>query len=189
MEQSIGQNFLDSAIKQFAYYRLLGEKAMAQVSDQALLYRPDPESNSIAVIVRHISGNMLSRWTNFLVEDGEKSWRKRDQEFEDGLNSRDEIILEWNKGWDCLQGAIESLKPEDLLRITYIRNQGHTVIEAINRQLAHYSYHIGQILYLGKMVMKEEWKSLSIPRGKTLGFNTEMFSKPREIKHYIDDEL
>lgn len=189
MEQNLGKNFLESVVKQFTYYRMLGEKTFEQLPEEALFYKPDPASNSISIIVRHLSGNMLSRWTNFLVEDGEKTWRKRDQEFEEGYKTREEVIEAWNKGWDCLMAALDSLRPEDLLSITYIRNQGHTVLEAINRQLAHYSYHIGQIIYIGKMYNKAEWKSLSIPRGKTLGFNTEMFSKPKEIKHYIDDEL
>ena len=189
MEQNLGKNFLESAFKQFSYYRLLGDKAFGQLPQEAIFFKPDIDSNSISIIVRHLNGNMISRWTNFLNEDGEKTWRHRDQEFEEGYNTKDEVVEAWNDGWNCLMQTIESLEAEDLLKIIYIRNQGHTVLEAINRQLTHYSYHVGQILYIGKMFKKSEWKILSIKKGKTLGFNTEMFSKPKEIKHYIDDQL
>lgn len=186
--QKIGENFIDSARKQFKYYRTLGDKTFDQLDEQDLFYKPDPESNSISIIVHHLSGNMLSRWSGFLIEDGEKTWRNRDKEFQEVLKSKAEVLEAWNNGWNCLMEVIDRLTSEDLLKITYIRNQGHTVIEAINRQLAHYPYHIGQILFLGKMIKKNKWQSLSIPKGKTLGFNAEMFSKPKEIKHYTDDE-
>lgn len=168
-------NFLDSAVKQFRYYRSLGEKAMAQVGDEALHWQYDPGSNSIATIVKHLHGNMLSRWTDLLTTDGEKPWRKRDQEFEADNGSREQILQMWEKGWACLLDTLESLEANDLQKIVYIRNEGHTVMEAINRQLAHYPYHVGQIVYLARMQAGANWKSLSIPKNGSKEFNDRMF--------------
>lgn len=119
---------------------------------------------------------MISRWTDFLTSDGEKEWRDRDSEFENDITTRQELLDKWNAGWTCLFTALNALKPEDLDKIIYIRNQGHTVMEAINRQLAHYPYHVGQIVYLGKMLVDKEWTSLSIPKRKSNEYNTDKFS-------------
>jgi len=122
---------------------------------------------------------MLSRWTNFLTEDGEKSWRHRDQEFVDTYQSKEDMLKAWENGWDCLFKALEPLKTDDLDRIIFIRNEEHTVTEAIVRQLAHYAYHVGQIVFLGKLIKGDLWKSLSIPKGKSEDFNAEKFSKEK----------
>lgn len=165
------QDFLDSARREFGYYRGLGEKTFAQIPDEALFRVPSPGSNSIAVIVKHLHGNMLSRWTDFLSTDGEKPWRNRDGEFEADLHSRSEVLERWQAGWDCLQGALAPLVPADLARLVHIRTEPHTVAQAITRQLAHVPYHVGQIVYLGKMFRGEEFESLSIPRGRSQAFN------------------
>lgn len=180
--------YLTGVIKQFEYYRLLGEKTFLQLNDDALFKQCNNESNSIAVIVNHLSGNMLSRWTDFLTSDGEKPWRKRDNEFEDEIKTRSDLIEYWDKGWKCVLDTLNSLTESDLEKTIYIRNQGHTVTDAINRQLAHYAYHIGQIVYIGKMY-SNKWDSLSIPKGKSNDFNTEKFAKPKHNEHFTDDTL
>jgi ribosomal protein S18 acetylase RimI-like enzyme len=182
-------DYLESARKQFEYYKLLGDRTFAQVPDEALFVQPDEDSNSIATMVKHLWGNMLSRWTDFLVSDGEKPSRNRDAEFENDLTSREEVLSKWNEGWGCLFSALNGLRPEDLDRIVYIRNQGHTVVEAINRQLAHYPYHVGQIVFLGKMLAREGWTTLSIPKGGSGSFNVEKFSKAQQRAHFTDDVL
>lgn len=182
-------DYLESIRKQFAYYKQLGDKTMAQLTDDQLFWQYNEESNSIAIIVKHLWGNMLSRWTDFLHTDGEKEWRDRDGEFEMDLTSRTEVLNKWNEGWDCLFKALDMLKPEDLERIIYIRNQGHTVAEALNRQLAHYPYHVGQMVFIGKMLVGNNWKSLSIPKGNSRKFNEEKFSKPKEKGHFTDEFL
>jgi hypothetical protein len=181
-------NILSGIIKQFEYYKMLGDRTFSNIPDEMLFWQYNNESNSIAVVVKHLWGNMLSRWTDFLTTDGEKSWRKRDAEFENDIASKQEMLDKWNEGWDCLFKALKELKPEDLDKIIYIRNQGHTVTEAIFRQLAHYSYHVGQIVYIGKMA-SEKWVSLSIPRGKSSTFNAEKFAKPRHNEHFTDEFL
>ncbi|PWG79240.1 DUF1572 family protein [Pararcticibacter amylolyticus] len=168
--------FLTSAIKQFRYYKQLGEKTFAQLPDEHLFWQYNAESNSIATIVKHLAGNMLSRWTDFLVTDGEKDWRNRDSEFENDVATRAEMLALWDKGWQILLDTLVELKENDLDRIIYIRNEEHTVVEAINRQLAHYPYHIGQIVYIGKQ-LAYSWQSLSIPRGGSQSFNEEKFGK------------
>ena len=130
---------------------------------------------------------MLSRWTDFMTTDGEKEWRHRDAEFENDVKDRKELIKKWNEGWECVLKAIDSLHPDDLTKIIYIRNQGHTVLEAIHRQLAHYPHHIGQILFLAKMIVGSEWKSLSIPKNKSQEFNAEKFSKEKSREHFTDN--
>lgn len=182
-------NYLESAIKQFEYYKLLGDKTFAQLKEEKLFWQYNEESNSIAIIVNHLSGNMLSRWTDLLNSDGEKEWRNRDAEFENLIQSKEEMISKWEEGWNCLFATLISLKEEDLNKIIYIRNQGHTVMEAINRQLAHYPYHIGQIVYLGKMLAEDQWQSLSIPKGNSQLYNSEKFSKPKEKTHFTDEFL
>ena len=145
------------------------------------------DSNSISIIVKHIVANMLSRWTNFLTEDGEKEWRHRDQEFINSFETKAELIEAWNKGWNCLFEAITPLNENHLEQIIYIRNQGHTVTEAINRQATHYAYHVGQIVFLGKLIKGENWQSLSIPKGESITYNKEKFSKEKGMRHFTDD--
>ena len=181
------ESYLSSATKQFKYYKSLGDKTFEQLSFDELKKEFATDSNSISIIVKHIVGNMLSRWTNFLTEDGEKPWRHRDAEFKDSYNSKEELTDNWNHGWNCLFDALNLLNDSDLERIIYIRNEGHTVIEAINRQLAHYSYHVGQIVFLGKLIKGENWLSLSIPKGKSKTYNAEKFTKSKSRRHFTDD--
>ncbi len=178
-------NYLESVIKQFMYYKLLGEKTFAQLPDEQLFRQYNESSNSIATIVKHLWGNMMSRWTDFLTSDGEKEWRRRDAEFENDIATKQEMIAKWNEGWDVFLAALNSLKEEDLNRVIYIRNEGHTVMEAINRQLAHYPYHIGQLVFIGKMAA-ENWNSLSIPKGMSDSYNSGKFAKPKEMVHFTD---
>ena len=180
-------NYLESVKKQFEYYKMLAEKIFEQIPAEKLFWQQNKESNSIAIIVKHLSGNMLSRWTEFLTTDGEKEWRNRDEEFIGDIKTKAELLTKWNEGWDCLFNAINQLTDNDLEKEIYIRNMGHTVSEAINRQLAHYPYHIGQIVFIGKMIMNEEWKSLSVPKGKSKEYNQEKFSKPKRKEHFTDD--
>lgn len=181
--------YLPSALKQFQYYKQLGEKTFAQVSDEQLFWQYNDDSNSMATIVKHLWGNMLSRWTDFLTADGEKDWRDRDAEFENDIRTREELMAKWEEGWACFFRALDALTETDLDRIIYIRNQGHTVMEAINRQLAHYPYHVGQIVFLGKMLAVKGWTSLSIPKGNSQQYNAEKFSKPKERGHFTDEYL
>lgn len=181
--------YLKSARRQFEYYRQLGEKAMAQLADAQLFLQLNEETNSIAVIVKHLWGNMLSRWTDFLTTDGEKSWRERDAEFVNDLDSRASLMKRWQEGWDCLFAALDSISDNDLERIIYIRNEGHTVLEAINRQIAHYSYHIGQMVFLAKMLRNDQWQTLSIARNQSAGYNTTKFSQEKTQRHFTDEWL
>jgi hypothetical protein len=187
--QSPTSDYLNSVKKQFAYYKLLGEQTMNQLPDEALFWQYNSESNSIALIVKHLWGNMRSRWTDFLTTDGEKEWRNRDEEFENDSETRDQLLTRWNAGWDCLFNALDSLTDEDLQKEIFIRNMGHSVLEAINRQLAHYPYHIGQIVFIGKMICGETWKSLSIPRGSSQAYNAEKFAQPKRTEHFTDERL
>lgn len=180
-------SYLSSAIRQFEYYKSLGDKTFAQISDDAFLWQANEESNSIATIVKHLWGNMLSRWTDFMTSDGEKEFRKRDAEFENDLIGREAILEKWEEGWACCLNAIRALQDEDIEKIIYIRNQGHTVTEAINRQMSHYAYHVGQIVFLGKMVSTEDWQSLSIPKGGSRAFNQDKFSQEKKRGHFTDD--
>lgn len=180
--------YLESVLKQFEYYKLLGEKTFAQLPDEKLFWQYNGDSNSIATIVKHLWGNMLSRWTDFLTTDGEKEWRNRDAEFENDITTREELLQKWNEGWKVFLDTLKSLKEEDLQRTIYIRNQGHTVMEAINRQLAHYPYHVGQIVFIGKMGA-ETWQSLSIPKGNSKEFNAEKFAQPKHKAHFTDEFL
>ncbi|QQL48913.1 DUF1572 domain-containing protein [Mucilaginibacter ginkgonis] len=182
-------NYLQSVKKQFEYYKMLGEKTFAQVSDDALFWQYNTESNSIATIVKHLWGNMLSRWTDFLTSDGEKDWRNRDAEFENDISSREELLQKWNEGWTCLFNALETVNADNLSADIYIRNQAHSVTEAINRQLAHYPYHVGQIVFIGKMVAAEKWESLSIPKGNSGAYNSEKFAQPKHREHFADEYL
>lgn len=183
----MSNSYLSSIIKQFEYYKSLGDKTIERFPFEELQHEFADDSNSISIIVKHLVGNMLSRWTNFLTEDGEKEWRHRDDEFIDTFKDKAELLTAWNKGWNSLFNTIKPLNEEDLEHIIYIRNQGHTVTEAINRQLAHYAYHIGQIVFLGKLLKGNQWESLSIPKGASKTYNQNKFSKTKERKHFTDD--
>lgn len=175
---------LKNTISVFEYYKSLGEKAMTQISDEALFHMPDEKSNSISVIVKHLHGNMLSRWTDFLTTDGEKEWRNRDSEFEEMIETRDEVMKQWNEGWACVFSALNTLQPTDFDKTVYIRNMGQTVLEAIMRQIAHYAYHIGQIVYLARLFNEGDWKSLTIPKGESALYNKEKSAPGKRIEHF-----
>jgi hypothetical protein len=181
--------YLESVTKQFEYYKMLGQKTIDRLPEEKIFWQYNAESNSIAVIVKHLHGNMLSRWTDFLTSDGEKSWRKRDAEFENDLRTKDAIVALWNAGWNVLFDTLRSLTPDDLEKIIYIRNQGHSVMEAINRQLAHYPYHVGQMVYIGKMILDSDWETLSIARGKSNDFNADKFAQDKRKAHFTDEFL
>lgn len=170
----------DLFVKRFQYYKLLGDKAFQQLSDEQMFWQYNEESNSIAVIVKHVAGNMLSRWTNFLTEDGEKPWRNRDEEFVNTFKTKQEVLDFWEEGWKCLFSALDQITNENLDSILYIRGEPQSVIDAVFRQLAHYPYHIGQIVYLAKMMKNDEWKTLSIAKNKSNEFNLEMKKKCSE---------
>ena len=181
-------SYLTSVLKQFEYYKSLGDSTIDRLKLVELQKEFYTDSNSIAVIVKHLSGNMLSRWTNFMTEDGEKLWRERDKEFIDSYNDKEAILQDWQKGWQCLFKALNKLESKDLEAIIYIRNEGHTVVEAINRQLMHYAYHIGQMVILAKIIKGNTWQPLSIPRGKSEEFNAGKFKFPKERQHFTDPE-
>ena len=185
----INDTYLESVKKQFLYYKTIGEKAINQLEPEQLFVSVNDDTNSIAAIIKHMSGNMLSRWTDFLTTDGEKEGRNRDGEFENSFQTKTDLMQLWDKGWNCFFDAINDLNPEQLSEIIYIRNEGHTVLEAINRQLAHYPYHIGQIVFYAKMLKKSDWESLSIPRNKSVNYNDNKFSQDKSIKNFTDDEL
>ncbi len=171
------ENYLQSAISVFRNYKQLGEKALAQLADSAVNTSFNSDSNSVAIIVKHLHGNMRSRWTDFLTTDGEKSWRNRDEEFEGEVADKTMLMALWEEGWQVLFKALESLTQDDMGRTVYIRGEAHTVTDAITRQVAHYSYHVGQLVYLSKMYNNGSWESLSIPKGKSAAFNDAMFKQ------------
>ncbi len=166
---TIAENYLQNVKKEFLRYKSLGEKAMEQLNPVQLFYAKNEDSNSIANIVKHMYGNMLSRWTDFLTTDGEKDWRNRDGEFEMAVTDKKEVLRQWEEGWACVFAATDPLTEDQLLQTVYIRSEALTVLDAINRQLAHYSYHIGQIVFAAKELKEGEWNSLSIPRRKVNG--------------------
>lgn len=168
---TVGKEYINTIIRRLNYYKDLGDKTFEQLNEADFHFQPDEESNSIAIIIQHMSGNMLSRWTNFLTEDGEKEWRRRDEEFAVQPYSKQQLLELWEKGWNCVISTLKSLREEDLLKTVYIRQEGLTVIDAMNRQLAHYPYHVGQIAYLGRMRKGAAWKSLSIPKGGSGQYN------------------
>ena len=182
-------NYLTSARKQFEYYKHLGDATFKQLKEEDLFWQYNNESNSIAVIVKHLWGNMLSRWTDFLSSDGEKEWRNRDGEFEADIKDRAEMMKKWEEGWACLFKALDSVNESNFDTTIYIRNMGHTITEAINRQMAHYASHIGQIVYIGRMIKGKEWQSLSIPKGKSKEYNAKKFAKPKHKAHFTDEFL
>jgi len=165
-------SYLKDSLSLFRYYKSLSERAMAQVSDEDLFTTLDGESNSIAIVVKHMAGNMLSRWTDFLTSDGEKPTRNRDSEFVDPPTTRESLLKLWNGSWDVLLGALEPLNDADLDRTVKIRGEAHSVMQAINRQLAHYAYHSGQIVLLAKHLSHNRWQSLTIPRNRSTEFNS-----------------
>jgi hypothetical protein len=174
-DQSPAQHYLADALRTFRDYQSLAERALAQTSDEDFFKSIDQESNSIAVNVKHMAGNMLSRWTDFLTTDGEKPERNRDIEFVmlPGT-TKDEMLAYWERGWKCVFDAVEPLQPDDLMRTVTIRGQDHTVMQAINRQLTHYAYHVGQIVFLAKHFRSSEWQSLSVPRNRSAEFSPEL---------------
>lgn len=169
--------FLQSAIKRLSYYKELGDKTFVQLSEADFHYQPNEASNSIAVIIQHMAGNMLSRWTDFLTSDGEKEWRNRDTEFEEQQMNKEQLVAFWEKGWQCCLDTLRSLKEDDLLKTIHIRSEPLLVTDAINRQLAHYPYHVGQIIYLSKIITDNNWQNLSIAKGASTQFNNQMTGK------------
>ncbi|KAB1229866.1 DUF1572 family protein [Chryseobacterium viscerum] len=167
----------DLFVKRFEYYKSLGDKTFDQLTNEQMFWQYNEESNSIAIIVKHLAGNMLSRWTNFLTEDGEKSWRNRDEEFVNTFKTKDEVLDYWERGWKCLFEALNQINDENIYSTIYIRGEAHSVIDAVFRQLAHYPYHIGQVVYIAKMMKNEDWSTLSIAKNRSQEFNTEMKSK------------
>lgn len=175
--------------KQFDYYRMLADKTLLMLSQDDLNWKYNEQSNSIAIIVRHITGNLLSRFTNFFTEDGEKSWRNRDEEFADGVFDRHELITNWDKGWTTLFAVIDSIDESNIDTCVTIRNQEHSVAAALYRQLGHYPYHVGQIVFLGKMIHNKNWQSLSIPMHGSADYNDTKFSNPNSESHFTDNYL
>jgi hypothetical protein len=182
-------NPLPSLRKQFEYYKLIGERAFTQLNEEQINYRPNDESNSIVNIIRHLHGNMLSRWTDCLNSDGEKPGRNRDAEFVHETLTSEKMMMLWEEGWQCFFSALDSFSLEDLNRIIFIRNQGQPLLDAINRQLAHYPYHVGQIVFIGKMLSAEKWKPLSIPKGFSEEYNDKKFSAAPQEGHFTDEFL
>lgn len=174
---NLGDEFLKSVIKRLKYYKELGDKTFDQLTDEDFHFQPNKENNSIAVNIQHMAGNMLSRWTDFLTSDGEKEWRNRDTEFEEQDMTKQQLLDFWEKGWACCIGSLQSLTGDDLLKTIHIRDEGLLVVDAINRQLAHYPYHVGQIIYIARIIKNESWKSLSIPKGGSVQFNQQLRSK------------
>jgi hypothetical protein len=171
MALQLTTSHLDDSIALFRQYKTLAEGAMAQVTDDQLFTTLDPESNSIAIIVKHMAGNMRSRWTDFLTTDGEKATRNRDSEFVDPPTSREAVMAMWEEGWSCVFSALTPLTDADEQRTITIRGESHSVMQAINRQIAHYSMHVGQIIFLAKHLQSANWKSLSIPRNRSAEYN------------------
>lgn len=164
-------SYLEDSVELFRHYKKLADRAIAQVGDDQLFAALDAEANSIAIIVKHMAGNMRSRWTDFLSSDGEKPTRNRDSEFEDPAPTREALLADWEAGWACVFGALEPLTDDDLERTVLIRGEAHSVMQAINRQVAHYSYHVGQIVFLAKHFAADHWQSLTIPRRQSAEFN------------------
>lgn len=174
---SLATEYLSSCIKRFREYKTLGERTFAQLEEKDMFVQPNEASNSIAIIIQHLHGNMRSRWTNFLTEDGEKSWRERDGEFNQRQISKEDLLHLWEEGWQVLLQTLASLEERDLEKTITIRSQPLTVVDAINRQLAHYSSHVGQIVYLGRWLKNTDWQSLSIAKGASAAFNKQMEEK------------
>ena len=174
----IATAFFQSAFKRVSYYKELGDKTFLQLNEIEFHFIPNEESNSIATIIQHVAGNMLSRWTDFLTTDGEKISRNRDTEFIEPQLSKQELFSLWNAGWNCFLSALQSLTSDDLLKTIYIRREPLLVVDAINRQLAHYPYHVGQIIYIAKIIKNTDWYNLSIPKGQSQQFNEHLNITP-----------
>jgi hypothetical protein len=174
---SLGTVYLDSVQKRLLYYKMLGDKTLDQLTGEQLHWQPPGDPNSIYLVIKHIHGNMLSRWTDFLTSDGEKPTRNRDREFEEDTATKAQVLAMWTAGWDCMMQAIGSLTETDLEKTVYIRSEPHSVVDAINRQVSHIPYHVGQIVYIGKMIQGNNWESLSIPRGQSQQYNQQKFGK------------
>lgn len=182
-------DYLAHIHKQFQFYQQMGERAFAQLEEADFFWEYNEASNSIAVIVKHLWGNMRSRWTHFLTEDGEKTWRDRDGEFESDIGNREEMMVKYEEGWACVFQALDQITEDNFHQLVYIRNIGHSIPEAINRQLAHYAYHIGQIVYIARMIKGEEWQSLSVPKGQSKAYNERKFSQEKHRGHFTDEYL
>ncbi len=176
MAHKLTTSYLEDSIGLFHFYKQMAEGAIGQVTDEQLFATLDEEMNSIAIIVKHMSGNMRSRWTNFVTSDGEKPDRNRDTEFDDPSATRAELMRMWNQGWEKLFEALTPLSDADLTRTITIRGEPHSVMQAINRQIAHYAYHVGQIVFLAKHFKASEWKSLSVPRNKSAEFTRKVLA-------------
>jgi hypothetical protein len=177
--EAIIQNYLDDARAALRAYKKLAEKGIAQLNDEEFFVTIDEESNSVAVVMKHMAGNMFSRWTDFLTSDGEKPNRNRDMEFViEPQTTKDDVLVYWERGWACVFEALEPLRPEDCEKKVMIRGEEHTILQAINRQLMHYSYHIGQIVFLAKHFRSAEWQSLSIPKNRSAEFNAYLTNQP-----------
>jgi hypothetical protein len=175
---AIVRNYFEDALKSLRGHKKLAEKAIAQLSDEEFFVTLDEESNSVAVIMKHMAGNMFSRWTDFLTSDGEKPNRNREMEFViEPQTTKDQVIDYWERGWKCVFEALEPLRSEDFEKTVMIRGEEHTIVQAINRQMTHYAYHVGQIVFLAKHFRSAEWKSLSIPRNRSAEFNAAMAKK------------
>ncbi|MGC2195153.1 MAG: DUF1572 family protein [Terriglobales bacterium] len=185
----IAPYYLEEIRRQLRGHKRLAERAVAQVTDQQLLVTLDPESNSLAILIKHLAGNMRSRFTDFLTTDGEKADRHRDQEFELAENTtREELLRWWEQGWACVFGTLDSLKPDDLMRTVTIREEPHTVLQALNRALTHYAFHIGQIVFLAKHLGSHNWQTLSVPRGKSEEFNRMAVEERRRSGNVVGKE-
>lgn len=171
MSDALGRDYLESTTKEFRSYKRIAEKAVAQLSDEQLHAALDPESNTVAVILRHVGGNLRSRFTDFLTADGEKPDRARDREFEEGHEPRTEVLARWEEGWGCLFSTLQSLSADDLGKTVVIRGEPHTVVKALQRALAHVALHVGQVIYLAKHLAGPAWATLSVPRGQSDAFN------------------
>jgi uncharacterized damage-inducible protein DinB len=178
--EAIVQNYFEDAVSSFKAYKKLADKAIAQLKDEEFFVTLDEEANSVAVIMKHMAGNMFSRWTDFLTSDGEKPDRNRDMEFVIEANTTKADVLDyWERAWACVFAAVEPLTPEDFEKTVTIRGEKHTIVQALNRQMTHYAYHIGQIVFLAKHFRSAQWNSLSIPRNKSAEFNAQMQSKTK----------
>ncbi len=181
------ESYISSVERQLLYYRKLAEETISQLTYSQICWRADEEANSIAIIMNHMAGNMRSRFLDFLCSDGEKSWRDRDAEFEPQDVPLSQLLDMWNDAWDCVISTLKKITISDLERIVYIRNEGHTVVEAVNRQVAHYAYHVGQIVFIGRMLKGLSWQCLSIPRGRSTDYNDDKFSRDNGIRHFTDN--
>ena len=173
-DQELGAHYLETVKDRFRHTKALADRAVAQLLDEQLRAEPTPGSNSIAVTMRHIAGNQRSRWTDFLTTDGEKAWRDRDTEFADGDRTRAEILAHWEEGWRTLFEALDALGPDDLQKTVTIRSKPCSAMVAIERQMAHYGYHVGQIVYVARMLLGDGWRTLSVPKGGSDAYNRDM---------------